>query len=154
MRKSIFLLLFGMTLSLTACGAGKDQAKPSQIDSAALEETGPESGAEEGSQTGSASEKETTRLSEEQALNAIKNYFYSNNPELEKMADSDEYTIYWDADTNDSGEIVVLYRSYTGSETRYYIDPDSGETYVTELVPGIINEEQRTDESFNIMDLL
>ena len=28
----------------------------------------------------------------------------------------------------------------------------SGETYVTELVPGIIDEEQRTEESFNIRD--
>ncbi len=51
-------------------------------------------------------------------------------------------------------EIVVLYRSYTGAEIRYYIDPGSGETYVTELVPGIIEEAQSTEESFNVKDYL
>ena len=58
------------------------------------------------------------------------------------------------ASTNDKGEIVVLYRSYTGAQTRYYIDQNTGETYVTELVPGIIDEEQRMDESFNIKEYL
>ena len=33
---------------------------------------------------------------------------------------------------------------------KYYINPSTGDVYVTELVPGIIDEEQRTDESFNI----
>ncbi len=66
------------------------------------------------------------------------------------MEQSDKYTISWDVSTNEEKEIVVLYRSYTGAQIRYYIDPVSGKTYVTELVPGIIDEEQRTDESFNI----
>ena len=70
------------------------------------------------------------------------------------MADSDEYTVYWEVTTNDANEIVVLYRSYTGAQNRYYIEPVSGETYVTELVPGIIDEEQRTEESLNIRDYL
>ena len=70
------------------------------------------------------------------------------------MMDSGEYNLYWDVHTNDTNEIVVLYRSYTAAQTRYYIDPVSGETYVTELVPGIIDEEQRTDESFNIREYL
>ena len=70
------------------------------------------------------------------------------------MVDSDEYTINWDVTTNEAGEIVVLYRSYTAAEIRYYINPASGETYVTERVPGIIDDEQRTDESFNVKDYL
>ena len=70
------------------------------------------------------------------------------------MAESDEYTIYWDVSTNDAGEIVVLYRSYTAAQIRYYVDPASGETYVTEQVPGIIDEEQRTDETLNVYDLM
>ena len=67
---------------------------------------------------------------------------------------SGDHTAYFDVSTSDSGEIVVLYRSYTAAQTRYYIDPSSGEVYVTELVPGIIDEEQRTDESFNIAKYL
>ncbi len=93
-------------------------------------------------------------LTEEQALEAVKEYCISNNPDLADMADSEEYTVNWDVSTNDAGEIIVLFRSYTGAETRYYIDPASGETYVTELVPGIIDEEQRTDESFNVRECL
>jgi len=97
-------------------------------------------------------EGETAALTEEQALNAIKNYCFSSNPNLKSMVDSDEYTIYWDVNTNDSNEIVVLYRSYTGALIRYYIDPVSGEAYVTEQIPGIIDEEQRTEEKLNVRD--
>ena len=70
------------------------------------------------------------------------------------MNDPDDYTVYWDVSTNEAGEVVVLYRSYTGAQIRYYIDPDTGDTYVTELVPGITDEEQQTDESFNIRDYI
>ncbi len=66
--------------------------------------------------------------------------------------DSGEYNIYWDVTASNADKIVVLFRSYTSAQIRYYIDPISGETYVTELVPGIIDEEQRTEESFNIRD--
>ena len=93
-------------------------------------------------------------LTEEQALNAIKNYCFTADPNLKNMVDSGEYNIYWDATTNTANEIVVLYRAYTGAQIRYYIDTVSGETYVTELVPGIIDEEQRTDESFNVKNYL
>ena len=33
---------------------------------------------------------------------------------------------------------------------RYYIHPLSGETYVTEFVPGITEEEKRTDSDRNL----
>ncbi|MCR5790721.1 MAG: hypothetical protein K6G83_12600 [Lachnospiraceae bacterium] len=97
---------------------------------------------------------EKGKITEEQALVAIKEYCFAANPDLEGMEDSDDYTIYWDVSTNENGEIVVLYRSYTGAQIRYYIDPESGETYVTELVPEIIDEEQRTEEGFNVKDFL
>ena len=100
------------------------------------------------------SDNATDALTQEQALEAIRKYCIINNPDLEEMADSEDYTLYWDVTTNEANEIVVLYRAYTGSQTRYYIDPTSGETYVTELVPGIIDEEQRTEESFNVKDYL
>ena len=89
-------------------------------------------------------------ISQEQALEAIKNYCLINNPDLEGMVDSDEYTINWDVTTNEAGEIVVLYRSYTAAEVRFYIDRVSGETYITEFVQGITEEEQKTGETLNI----
>ena len=90
-------------------------------------------------------------FSEDQALDAVINYYKNNNPGYESGKEAGDY---WDVSTNDSGEIVVLYHSYTGVINRYYVDPDSGETYVTELVPGIIDEEQKMDEAFNIRDYL
>lgn len=99
-------------------------------------------------------ESNTDALTEEQALAAIKNYCISINPKLKDMTDSDKYTIYWETTTNDADEIVVLYRTYTGAQIRYYIDPVSGDTYVTEMVPGIIDEEQRTEERLNARDYL
>lgn len=91
-------------------------------------------------------------ITEEQALQAVRNYCYKNDPGLKDMEASEDYTIYWDVSTNENSEIVVLYRSYTGAEIRYYIDPSSGGTYVTEFVQGITPEEEKTDESFNIKD--
>ena len=51
-------------------------------------------------------------------------------------------------------EAVVLFNSYTGAQVRYYIDRDTGETRVTEFVPGITAEETQTDESFNARNYL
>ena len=95
---------------------------------------------------------ESDALTDEQALEAVKNYCFSKNPDLKNKVDSGEYNIYWDVTSSNADKIVVLFRSYTSAQIRYYIDPISGETYVTELVPGIIDEEQRTEESFNIRD--
>lgn len=91
-------------------------------------------------------------LSNEQLLSAIKNYCYTLNPNLEGIVNAEEYPVYWDISSTDEHEIVVLFRSYTGAQNRYYIDQTTGDTYVTEYVPGITPEEQRTDESFNVRD--
>ena len=45
----------------------------------------------------------------------------------------------------------MLYRSYTGAKIRYYVDPSTGDAYVTEQVPGIIDEEQRREETLSII---
>ncbi|MBQ4427297.1 MAG: hypothetical protein II881_06045 [Oscillospiraceae bacterium] len=94
----------------------------------------------------------TSELTDEQAVAAIQKYCYSTNPELEDKVKAEEYPIYWDVSSSDEQEIVVVYRSYTGSINRYYIDRSTGETYVTEFVPGIMEKEQRTDETLNVWD--
>ena len=70
------------------------------------------------------------------------------------MEGSEDYTISWEVSENEAGEIVVLYRSYTAAQIRYYINPITGETYVTEYVEGITPEEERTEESLNVRDYL
>ena len=94
------------------------------------------------------------RISDEQAVYAIRHYCFAANPGLESMITREEYPVYWEILSSDGNETVVLFRSYTGAQNRYYIDPVSGETTVTELVPGIINEEQQTGESLNVWDYL
>lgn len=94
------------------------------------------------------------KLSDEQALAAIRQYCFVSNPDLENIVNAGEQQVYWDIQSSTDTEIVVLFRSYTGALIRYYIDPVSGETYVTEFVPGITTEEQRTEERFNARDFL
>jgi hypothetical protein len=94
------------------------------------------------------------RISDEKALEAIKNYCIQTNPELEDMVNSKDYTIDWKVESSEEDQIVVAYRSYTAAIVRYYIHPLSGETYVTEFVPGITEEEKRTDETLNVKDYM
>ena len=94
------------------------------------------------------------KLSDEQALAAIRQYCFVSNPDLESIVNAGDQQVYWDIQSSTDTEIVVLFRSYTGALIRYYIDSVSGETYVTEFVPGITSEEQRTEESFNAKDFL
>ena len=104
---------------------------------------------------GCGAQKDTVKeITDEQAISAIKNYCYNNQPDLKEIEESGDYEIYWDVVSSDEKEIVVLYRSYTGAQVRYYIDPVKGEVYVTEFVPGITDEEEKTDESFNVRDYL
>ena len=91
-------------------------------------------------------------LTEELALAAIQKYCYDRNPDLEGIVNGGEYQVYWEVESSSEQEIVVLYRSYTSAQIRYHIDRSTGETYVTEFVPGITAAEERTDESFNLWD--
>ena len=94
------------------------------------------------------------RLTDAQALSAIRQYCCLQNPELAGYAETGELPVYWDIASSGADEIVVVFRSYTGALIRYYIDPVSGDTCVTEQVPGILDEEQRTDERLNVRDYL
>ena len=94
------------------------------------------------------------RINDDQAMTAIKNYCHMTNPDLENIEKEGEYPVYWEVQSSDENEIVILFRSYTGAQIRYYIDPVLGDTYVTEFVPQITNEEEKTDEEFNIRDYL
>ena len=92
------------------------------------------------------------RLTDEQAVCAVRNYCLIRDPDLAGIVKAGEYPVYWDISSSDEKEIVVVFRSYTGALERYYIDPVSGETRVTEFVPGITDEEQTKDESLIAWD--
>ena len=92
------------------------------------------------------------RLSDEQAVSAVRRYCCTCDPGLEDLANAGEYPVYWELSSSGEDEIVVVFRSYTGSISRFYIDPVSGDTRVTEQVPGITDGEQPAGQSLNIWD--
>ncbi len=100
------------------------------------------------------STSEQSGISDEDALAAIENYCHVQNPDLKADMESGNYTIYWEIESSTEQQVVVLYRSYTAAEVRYYIDRSTGETYVTEFVQGITPAEERTEESFNAKDYI
>ena len=145
--QSVIILLFALVILpgmlLSACGK-----------TVPAETAGPAVSADSVSPAGSEaeSEKREETLTDEQALAAIRNYCILANPDLEETAASGEAPVYWEIASSDEQQIVVLFRSYTGALVRYYIDRSSGDTTVTEFVPGITAEEQQTDEHFNVKD--
>ena len=157
-KKTIFMLLMlSATMLFAACGKEDSQETASLFESMENGTQQEEIKQEEAEQPGEqdqTSEDKNDEITEEQAYNAVINYCKANNPDFDGEMNSEGYTEYWDVSTNENGEIVVLYRSYTAAQIRYYVNPTSGETYVTELVPGIIDDEQKTDETFNIRDYL
>ena len=109
---------------------------------------------EETSATTTEAATTSNAITDEMALDAIETRCVLENPDLTNMMAEDNYTFYWEVVSSTDSQVVVLYRSYTGAEIRYYIDRATGNTTVTELVPGIIDEEQATDETFNARDYL
>ena len=93
-------------------------------------------------------------LTDKQAISAIKKYCYTSNPDLESIVNAGEYPVDWEVLSSDEHRVVVLFSSYTGAQIRYYIDRITGETYVTEFMPGVSSEEERTEESFNVRGYL
>jgi hypothetical protein len=154
MKKKFILIACGLIIALTGCGSETETASGVEKEPVTAAENVQEAAKEETASAEQADNSVADVITQDQALEAVKNYCIANNPDLESMLGSEDYTVYFDVSTSDAGEIVVLFRSYTGAEIRYYVDPNTGDVYATELVPGIIDEEQRNDESFNIRDYL
>ena len=162
-RANLLPLILAATMLLSACGSEEqdlsapvvesiDAVSDTQQETAgqpAAQQEAPEQPAAPAENAGESSDV----LTEEQAYAAVINYNKSIGSGYDGEINSDGYSEYWDVSTED-GKIVVLYRSYTAAQIRYYVDPVSGETYVTELVPGIIDEEQENGETFNARDYL
>lgn len=100
--------------------------------------------------TTAATEAVTTNIiTDEMAYDAIRNRCISENPDNAELDPEHWYII-----SSDDNEVVVFFLAYTGAEIRYYIDRTTGDTHVTELVPGIFDEEQDSDETFNAWDYI
>lgn len=91
-----------------------------------------------------------SRLSDEEVLSAIKAYCHDNYPNLDAMIEAGEPPIFWEIESTTDKETVILFRSYTGAEVRHYVDPYSGDTYITEYVSGITPEEEKLETTLNV----
>ena len=145
MKKKVIILLM-MCMVLSGCAKNSEVTK---IDT----DDGPTAVYHVSNETES-EDVQNEKITDDQAMTAIKNYCHKTNPDLENIEKEGEYPVYWEVQSSDENEIVILFRSYTGAQIRYYIDPVLGDTYVTEFVPQITNEEEKTDEEFNIRDYL
>ena len=169
MKKTFLaVLVFSVIFGTIGCGSENktsNDATPSVVtvseEKATSEAAAPEAGAQ--SDKGAEDARRITDVSPEappdvitpeQARDAIRNYCHSQNPDLESLEQSGEYPIYWGVVSSDENEIVILYRSYTGALSHYYINPNTGDTFVTDFVPGITNVEEPTDEFFNVKDYI
>ena len=163
MKKKLVLVsaLVCTVALLAACGKDKAAESTTLFETVGNEtetqqevESAPE--AQENAETATATETESSQsaLTEDQAYTAVINYNKAIGSGIDDELNTDGYEEYWDVSTNEDGTIVVLYRSYTAAQIRYYVDPVSGDAYVTELVPGIIDEEQKNGETFNARDYL
>ena len=130
----------------TTLNINSDNPKIVSVETNEVDEDDKESGAEEDNTQG--------LVTEEDALKAIQNLCFEENPNLKDTIEEGDYPVYWTVESSDDTQIVVLYRAYTGAQIRYYIDRESGDTYVTEFVPGITDEEEKTEQTFNVKDYL
>ena len=149
--KRTTIAMLALTVALAATGCGEAQEESSETNTQQEQTTQVEANQTETTET---EINQSESLTDDQALEAIKNYVYESNPDVQDMENSDDYTLYFEVVSSDENEIVVLYRSYTAAQVRYYIDPVSGDTRVTEFVPGITDEEEETGETFNVRDYM
>ncbi len=112
------------------------------------------SNTDDGGSDASAGTPDSGDITDEQALAAIRDYCLKDNPDLQNIVNEGEYETYWTVTSSDENEIVVLFRSYTAALISYHVDRHTGDTYVTEFVPGIMEEEERSDETLNVRDYM
>ena len=143
---AIAAMTLAVAMGVTACGI--QTGSGTHVSEATVSETGTDMSKE------STPPKNEKTINEDQALTAIQNYCCSNNSELEQYRNAKEGPVYWAVSSDENNQIVIVFRSYTGSINHYYIDTVTGDTYVTEMVPGITDGEQKTEEHFNVKDYL
>ncbi len=156
MKKNLLICMsLLMVIGITACGKenNADNNEISEVTFESLTELGDDANDEYQDSLPAEEDDDSDAsdiITDEEALDAVKNYVASTNPDIISMENDDAYTVYFEVESSTGEEIVVLYRSYTASQTRFYIDRATGDARITELVPGIIDEETETGETINV----
>lgn len=148
----VCVLLLGLSMMIWGCGKNNDEtAHEIEAETTITPENTASTSVSEGLNETEGAIAEL--ITDEQAIEAIRNYCCAVNPDLESIA-AEGYPVYWEISSSDDSGIVVLFRSYTGAQVRYYIDRATGITNITEYVQGITDKEEPTGESFNVRDYI
>ena len=139
-KKVALVIVCCLALGLAACGTEDKKESGSPVQGEPIAESTGKAGENAGEEKAAATASEESSVASSEATQAT--------------AITEEQAFDWASTMNEKGEIVILYRSYTAAQIRYYIDPNTGDTYVTEFVPGITDEEERTEETFNVKDYM
>ena len=92
-------------------------------------------------------------LTDELALEGFENYLHFKIKNLDEILEEGKKPCTWGIASSDKNEIMIMFKSNTGSLLRYYINRNSGKTYVTSYSV-VINDYVRTKETFNVKDYL
>lgn len=90
-------------------------------------------------------------LTDQVVLNAIIDYCYENHPGI---ATAEEGSYYWDIFETSDEEITIVFRSYTGAFMYYHVPVATGDVYVMEYIPVVMDAPQMGDEQFSIYDYI
>ncbi len=94
------------------------------------------------------SEETMSELTSDMACKAVEAYCREDNPSLNDM-NSEEHIFYWLVEEETSTDYTILYRSYTGALSHYYVNIESGN--VT-LVQEEVEDTVTYNDLFNIWD--
>lgn len=88
------------------------------------------------------------------ACKAVEKYCREQNPSLNDM-DPNEHVFYWNIEGETNSEYTILFRSYTGSMSYFYIDVNTGDVTLVEEPPSdSIDDVQTYENAFNIWDYI
>ena len=69
--------------------------------------------------------------------------------------DPNEHVFYWNIEGETNSEYTILFRSYTGSMSYFYIDVNTGNVTLVEEPPSdSIDDVQTSENAFNIWDYI
>ncbi|MBE7068934.1 MAG: hypothetical protein E7386_00315 [Ruminococcaceae bacterium] len=107
------------------------------------------------SATTSAGESEDDKgpLEDEEVLEGFENYLHFKIKDLEAILDEGKKPCTWGIASSDKNEVMIMFKSHTGSLLRYHVNRNSGKTYVTSYSVEY-NDYFRTKETLNIRDYL
>lgn len=92
-------------------------------------------------------------LTDEEAMTGFTNYLYFKVKNLQMILDEGKLPCTWGIASSSKDEIMIMFKSHTGVLLRYYVNRNSGKTYVTQYSIQT-NSYYRTKETLNVREYI